>query len=116
MELSEFVSKTITEVFKGIKDAQENVKELGGAVNPLGRYDTEFYVGNIRSISTDFPSDSINFEILITETGEEKHGGGIGVLFPSIKACANIENKSGITNVNKISFSLAVHFPVMACD
>ena len=34
MELKEFVSQSLTQIFEGVKDAQEKTNELGGSVAP----------------------------------------------------------------------------------
>ena len=105
MELKEFVSKTIIEIFEGVKDAQEKSKGLNARVNPFEDIDSSngIYTGK---------RNEIHFEVLLSELSNNESKGGIGVFLGNFGIGANEKTGNENTLNTKIKFSVEVVYPM----
>lgn len=109
MELKDFIAETIIQINQGLVEAQERTKEHGTVVNPKieranGMYSTSIYTkGALQSIDFD-----ICLTVENTENNEQKAGIGIVSIITG-----NLSNESNSKSqaVNRIKFSVPVHFP-----
>lgn len=72
MQLDEFVKASIVQIVKGVKEAQKEVKQLGGVVNPL--------VGSLYGLAQR-ESEKIEFDValVVQDAKGSEVGGGISV-------------------------------------
>ncbi|NDV46291.1 hypothetical protein D0T49_04470 [Paludibacter sp. 221] len=113
MELNKFIKETIVEIFTGIKQSQEEVKEIGGEINPITSVQNGVLVSYPKGIDlseTIISVDKIEFEILLTESDKAGSNTGIGVMLAGIGIGG--QSKSDKENIiaNKIKFSIPVSF------
>ena len=107
MNLDAFISESLLEVLKGIKDAQEITNKRGagvGVINPKWGNETDHY--NYES--------EVAFDIAISATEQKSGGGKAGIKVVAIElgggGNVSIEN----SHVSRISFKLRVAFPSVA--
>lgn len=110
MELSEFVSETIVQISKGVKDAQDKCKELGGLVNPMLHVSVcndETY----RHKDSDYPATKVNFKVGLTESSNKGDKSGIGVFLGKVSLGKEINKELETQSVTSVEFSVTVVFP-----
>ena len=113
MELKTFVSETLKQIAEGVKQAQEDVKELGATVNPSNTTyaDKQLYLTHNKTIT----AQVIDFDISLTETEATQAGGSIGVFFGSVGLGAHGKTESGSNAMNRVKFSVPVALPTHFC-
>jgi hypothetical protein len=113
MELKTFVSETLKQIVEGVKQAQEDVKNLGATVNPSNTANAEkqLYLTN----TTRRTAQVIDFDISLTETEATQTGGSIGVFFGSVGLGAHGKAESGSNAMNRVKFSIPVALPAHFC-
>jgi hypothetical protein len=97
MELEKFVSETIKEIVSGVKQAQEEVVELNGKVNPY-----------TRSADT---IQNVDFDVKISTSDETATEGGIGIFVGPVSVGSRGESENKEKSVGTISFSIPVELP-----
>ena len=118
MELKDFISSTLVETAKGIKDAQAEYEKLGGAVNPVnlvqerGMYFVEYKPGGIRDGR--FYLNTVEYDIGLTNDENSKVKGGIGVFLSAINLGTDSTESTCISSVTRIRFSVSVKLPTAA--
>lgn len=105
MELSLFISETLKEIIKGVKDAQPYAKENGACINPyvFGAAKPKHVIdmGN----GTASMVQPVLFDLCVETTKTKKGKAGIQVV------SGNMESASKA--VNRVNFSIAVSLPRM---
>ncbi|NGM63556.1 hypothetical protein G5B30_16730 [Sphingobacterium sp. SGG-5] len=112
MELSEYINDTILSVVEGIEQSQKQLSDKGSnaIVNP-----SITSVGDVKFIDDRAGKravQEVNFTIGITIEGESESEGGGGVKLSVFQAGGKITKKQSETEVNTISFSVPIRFPV----
>jgi hypothetical protein len=114
MELKLFVSETLKQLFDGVKDAQPYVKELGGALNPMG---LNYPNARLQHRETSRMAEEIEFdlELTVTDSKEETKSGGLGAVISVLTANVGKGSKTAGENrsVTRIKFKIPVLFPRM---
>src|SRR5260370_33921195 len=96
MELKDFVSRTITDIIEGVREAQAAAGS-DAYVNPgIGREIVEFDVA-----------------LTVTEAAEKKGGGGITVA-GFLKAEGGGGSSSSNSSISRVKFSVAVKLPTQS--
>jgi hypothetical protein len=108
MELSRFIEETITQIVNGVKLAQENTKDSGAKINPLGAMSSG---GKVYTLNRSF-IDVVDFEVALTRIDEKEGKGGIGVFLGGFGIGG--QEKTAINNmaVTNIKFSIPIVFPM----
>lgn len=105
MELNEFITKTLTDLAKGVWEAQKECVSNGAYINPSG-YESG---NNIKDANgNNIPVAVIEFEIGLTISEGKDGKGGIGVTLGvfDIKAEGGAKNEK--ESINNIKFSIPV--------
>jgi hypothetical protein len=111
MELSEFVSRTLVEINKGIKSAQD-AEGIEGEINPPD------VRGNNpkkeRSNLTGEPIYMVDFDIAVTANEGTKTKGGIAVFggFMGARTEGSSANENGVHN--RIKFQVPITYPKLS--
>jgi len=105
MELSEFVTKTLTQIIGGVADAQEEIREtdLGGEINP----GSQRLVDESVTMNEGVLLQRVEFDIALTTEDSSGGGGKISVLPLSIGG--KIERKE--VGVSRIKVCVPVGLP-----
>ncbi|HHQ4804945.1 hypothetical protein ACET6X_13435 [Aeromonas veronii] len=74
MQLDEFVKTTLVQIAKGVKAAQEEVEELGGAVNPV-----EASIYGPRSVKPIKEKVEFDVALIVQDTSSSEVGGKLSV-------------------------------------
>lgn len=118
MELSEFISKTISDIVTGINTANESVGESGAIICPSNVYPAEAkwsgtgVVGHIQaSKSLNRAVHSVEFDVAITVQEGKETKGGIGISIANIGLGAQGKSDANKGSVSRIKFSIPVAYP-----
>ena len=115
MELKEFVSEVLTDIFEGVADAQVRIANKGGEINPAVRTGT--------SGSTFAPSKTpdhqilnktlcvAEFDVALTVADKEQKGGKIGVLLGSIGVGGGKSEAVETSQITRVKFSVPYRLP-----
>lgn len=114
MDLKEFVSETLKQIFDGVTTAQESVKSLGGKINP------DVFCTNVDRVTTPMlkvregggrPVSQIVFDVALTITDTSGKAGKAGLVVWGVGA--GVEGSSQTTNstVSRVKFSVNVELP-----
>ncbi len=104
MLVSEFVSITLTEILRGVKDAQGKVAEDGGKVAPPIETHSALPTPRTRDHRYD-AVEMVDFDLSVTTT----EGDELGV---SILSAFKVQTSDGQISVNRIRFKMPVVYPV----
>lgn len=112
MELYEFIKSTLLQVTKGIKEAQEEVKEYGAIVNPrIVKESSHAEIdGSYHTLH------EIQFEVGLTESTEDINKKGIGVLLGGFKIGFDGNDSKNISAVTNIKFTIPIVYPEDAVE
>lgn len=106
MDLQEFISATLTEIYNGVTQARENCPEMAIAPN---RRSGGVSLGKNADA---YPNvDVVEYEVILTDKELSDKSKGIGVSFGSFGA--GYENRKGGENTSstKLKFSIPIVFP-----
>jgi len=104
MALDEFIAETLNGIISGVKKAQ--VKNETDAIISPGVNSRD----NVGSSSKELIKD-VTFDVAITIGKEKGTSGKIGVLPGILSLNAGGESKSGVTQVNRLTFSVPLLLP-----
>jgi len=107
ISLKDFISQTLTQLVEGIKDAQGNVEDLGGSVNPKGSLHLSGSSATIQHKETSRMGSEVEFELAVTGSDTAKGDGKLGIWVLAGSISKSLETGY----VNKIRFSVPVIFP-----
>jgi len=111
MELKEFVKETLLQITQGVKEAQEECKELGGWVNPLLKAPRKMEGKGFEMDNEHYPVTIVEFKVGLTENIGTENKKGIGVFLPSISLGAAQTKDNNHQSVTSIEFSVPVVLP-----
>lgn len=108
VELKEFVSETLKQIFAGIEDAQKVCPN--GAINPtdirlMGDKAQGYLHSNYSMLKT------IDFDIAVSVSKEKETKGRLGIFVGPIGVGAQGTSDSASSTINRIKFSVPVAFP-----
>jgi len=115
MDLKEFISETLKQIFDGVTDAQDNVKATGGKISPnVICQNSSNVVTPLMTVpgSKGVTANNIDFDVALTTVEASGTGGKAGLSVWGIGA--GVEGKSETTNstVSRVKFSVSVILPV----
>lgn len=108
MRIDEFVSQTLSQIVRGVVDAQGAVDDDGAEINPsvpsgkAGHFDT----------GTGTHIQDVEFDIAVTVSESEKSGAGLRVGVPWIGGDVAGGSDRQSSTVNRIKFTVPVRLPV----
>lgn len=118
MELKDFVARSLTDIIKGVSEAQAAIqtprKDLGGQVNPrIDSTSRREIKGRLETQDNYQPVQMVEFDIAVTvsEGSGEEGKGGIRVL-SIIDVGGKIDSKRENVTVSRMKFSVPVSFPI----
>jgi hypothetical protein len=83
MELKEFIEESLMQIVEGVQSAQEKAVEKHAYISPSGirTDDPRNYIkiGNVVD-----PLNQVEFEIVLTNSDDKEHKGGLGVLLGGV--------------------------------
>jgi hypothetical protein len=109
--LEEFVQSAVIQIMRAVKNSREEVKKLGGEINPHPDGDNKELIaaGMVRARGGGLMS-YIEFDIAVTATKGQTRKSGVGVLFVSVGAGIEEKNDKNSETVSRISFRVPVRF------
>jgi len=111
MQLDQFISESLNQIFRGISNAKKEANELGFQVNPWivgGRSDPS---GLLIDRETKTPVKVVEFDVAVTTTESDQSKGGAGIFIAPLAIGA--QKKTSETNmvVSRIKFSVPISLP-----
>lgn len=118
MDLKEFVSETLKQIFEGVKTAQDDVANSGGKISPsiqchnVSQLTQPHLVYHDETSGQYIPANKIDFDVALTTAESSGKGGKAGVTVWGIGA--GVEGKTETTNsaVSRVKFSVSVILPL----
>ena len=115
MELKDFVSQSIQQIFEGVKQAQSQTKEMNGLIAPHKLRMSDKEIPNHQSVvgyhhST--PIISVDFDISVTTQDSTKDKAGAGIFIAAIGLGGQVGSESMNSQLNKLRFSIPVILPI----
>ena len=111
MQLNEFITETLIQIFTGVSDAMKSAGEKGFQVNPwivTGKSDmTDIRVDR----QTKTPIQAVEFDVAVTTVESEKSKGGAGIFVAGFGLGGQIQSDAQNTIVSRIKFSVPIAFP-----
>jgi len=112
MNLKDFVSESLIEIFEGVKDAQSRVGQGLGEINPspVGSH-TEFtkqglFMAGDRKIGT-----HVEFDVAVTVSEGSGSKGGIGIFSGAINIGASGQSNKTDVSLSRIKFQVPIVLP-----
>lgn len=115
MDLKEFVSEVLTDIFEGVADAKERISDKGGEINPAIK------TGAMGStiVPDSLPQKHVahktlcvaEFDVALTVSDKEQKGGKIGVLLWDIGAGGGKSESAEASQVSRVKFSVPYKLP-----
>lgn len=111
MELNEFVRHTLTHIVTGVKKAQDDVKDIGGKVNPTGVHWRGAGEKELKFIPGWGIIQDVEFDLSVTSSEATSTGGGLKIPLYSVEGGAQMEREKSLISMNRIKFIVPVLFP-----
>ena len=113
MELSEFVSKTIIDIAKGLETAAEVLSDSDIIINPAPQ---DGLAVSLRYTADDKkryrPAQQIDFDVSVVASNKDVTSGGLRISVMGIGGGVNSESGTGQSHVSRLRFSIPVCFPL----
>ncbi|MCJ7714530.1 hypothetical protein MUO66_08765 [Candidatus Bathyarchaeota archaeon] len=114
MELKDFVSQSLLQIFEGVKEAQTKTNESNGSIAPGGYRISTKEIPNHPSVvgfihST--PVISVDFDVSVTTQDLSKEKAGLGIFVAAIAMGGQIGSESLNNQLNRLRFSVPVMLP-----
>ncbi|MBJ7575469.1 hypothetical protein [Luteimonas sp. MC1828] len=112
MDLKDFVSQTLVQIATGVKDAQAQVKDLGGTVNPSLNSGHEL-AGKLGFLYTRDSSMApvVQFDVALTVAEGSGTKGGIGVFAGAVNLGSSGQSQSEQSSVSRVKFAVPLTLP-----
>lgn len=115
MELKEFVSEVLTDIFEDVADAQERIADKGGEINPAiktGAMGSTFVPDSLRQKQAAHKTLCVaEFDVALTVSDKEQKGGKIGVLLGSIGVGGGRSEGVETSQITRVKFSVPYKLP-----
>lgn len=112
MDLKDFVKQTLVQITAGVKDAQGEVRTLGGIVNPATRNATDgggAYFSTIDEIHHVF---LVDFDVAVTVTENSATDAGAKINVAVLKLGAGGESSNSSAATNRLTFKVPLALPL----
>lgn len=111
MDLKDFVKNTLVQIVDGVAEAEKELEQKGASANPVGGYFDQKQIGGRNWSFKDGITDTVEFDVALTNSEKEGTSGGIGVLLGSVNLGAKGQTEETVTSVTRIKFSVPVLLP-----
>ena len=111
MQLNEFITESLNQVFAGISDAKKTAAAHGFQVNPWitsGKSDT---TGVLVDRETKTPVQIVEFDVAVTTVESEQSKAGAGLFVAGLGLGGQLRADETNTIVSRIKFSVPIAFP-----
>lgn len=115
MELSEFITSSLTQLTTGIADAREAVEGAGGSINP-GAASEAGMVRGIQVGEFTVPVVDIEFDVAVTASESDGSSGGIAVVAGFLSVGGSSKRQTGDEQVSRLRFTIPMALPVGAAE
>lgn len=99
MELNKYVRQTLVEVLQGVVNAQEEVREFGGIINP-------------HRTTMELADQLVEFEVEVSTVEGSESESGLGVFAGPLAAGTRAGSDAETTHAGRIQFCVPVRFPM----
>jgi hypothetical protein len=111
VNLEDFITETLTQIIKGVKNANTIAEENGAIINPHNAYRnsngdilvSEDYIYNI--------AQEIEFDIAVTAAEKSDAKGGAGVFVSIVGIGAQLKDSTENSTISRVKFSVPVKLP-----
>lgn len=111
MELKEFIEKVLTDIFVGVANAQSNVADCGGIINP------DVYAGansgvvlTSESYKNKIPCTA-EFDVALSAIDKKQTGGHLGVIFGNIGIGGSGSAAAETSQITRVKFTVPYKLP-----
>ena len=115
MELNEFVKQSLTQIAQGVKNSQEEIRDMGGFANPAVLSDAtgQASATHFGSVGDGQNVLLVDFDVALTVSDATELGAGGKLFVASIfKAEAGRKNHSINESTSRIQFKVPLALPV----
>lgn len=111
MDLQEFIKQTLVQIVKGTAEAQTEIAQIGGVVNPLGLSFAPSQMQGRRYTGDHNITQDVTFDVAITASEGSGTKGGIGVVVGAVALGSQGRSDKAVEAVNRIQFTVPVLLP-----
>lgn len=111
MDLKDFIKNTLVQIVDGVLEAEKELESRNASVNPIGGIFDQKQIGGRTWSFEDGITETVNFDVALTNSEKEGTSGGIGVLLGSISLGAKGSSEETITSVTRIKFNIPLLLP-----
>lgn len=110
MELKEFISQSLLQIFEGVRQAQENTKELGGSIATkviAPQRDHQSIIGFNHKDAVIL----VDFDVSLTTVDASNSKAGLGLFVAAFGGGVQAGSESTNNQLNRLRFSVPVVLP-----
>lgn len=114
LELQTFVTSTLVQIAKGIRDAQDQLKDTGTLVNPglRGMFAGAKITAPVVYISgVQVHIEDVSFDIAVTASDEQSAAVGAGIKVLGVRLGADGKSGSENSTASRVQFSVPIILP-----
>lgn len=117
MELKEFAAQSLVQIAKGVVEAQKELEEIGGKVNPEMRHilkgaDSGYEAHGWAKDEGGNPVFLVNFDVALTAEEGTNSKGGIGVVAAVLALGSQGTSNASSSAVSRIQFKVPLLLPM----
>ena len=112
MDLKDFVSETLIQIVRGVKEAQGSAKEHGGEVSPLLSRRGDGPDSVIRT-QLGKSAQFVQFDVALTVTEGTGTKGGIGIFAGPLTIGSSGQSTNQNSSVSRVQFYVPVALPTV---
>lgn len=112
MQLNEFITETLQQIFTGISDAKQSADDNGFQVNPWIVSGTSDMTNVLVDRKTQTPVQKVDFDVAVTTVESEQSKGGAGIFVAGLGLGGQIQSGAQNSIVSRIKFSVPISLPI----
>jgi hypothetical protein len=112
VKLEDFITETLTQIIRGVKNANVIAKEYGAIINPATAHRNS--QGDLQVSSSQIltrPVQEIDFDIAITAAEKSDTKGGAGVFISIVGIGTQLRDSTENSTVSRIKFRVPIKLP-----
>jgi hypothetical protein len=111
MQLNEFITETLNQIFKGISDSKQSANKNGFQVNPWIVKGASDMTNILVDRQTKTPLQIVEFDVAVTTVDSKKAKGGAGVFVAGLGIGGQMQSDTQNNIVSRIKFSVPIALP-----
>lgn len=111
MKLKDFLKDTLVQIVDGVTEAENELRHKGASANPVGGYFDQSAVGDRQWSFADGITETVEFDVALTNSEKDGTSQGIGVLLGGITLGAKGHTEETISSVTRIKFKVPILLP-----